>query len=146
CGLHLHIYNTQTQSFLRSKTIKFPCVSCGSIATKWVTATEKNIYAFAGMSDRVFKYDLNLDLVAEYSIGIFDSLEVLRGRQYEKESDSVLYGEWTEMNDYIELRKKDTSDKNWGISSTVFSKDFTVNAIAEVRNNYTFFTKFIKLD
>lgn len=144
CGLHLHIYNTYTQSFQRSKIIKFPCVSCGSISTVWATATKKNIYAFAGMSDRVFKYDLNLDLVTEYSIGIFDSLEVRKGKQYERESDSIMYGEWVEMKNYIELRKKDTSDKNWSLSSSVFSKDFVVDAIAKVRGNYTFFTKLIK--
>lgn len=149
-GLYLNIFNVRSERIERSALYKFPGVGIGAMNINWVTGDEQYIYAIAGLSGRVFRYDYQLKPVSEQEIPVFPDSIRSKNIRYETAIDSIIAQERIDLKEAFAQAKayNDTarSGKRATVSSYVYTKDFLRNTIEEVRGHHSFIEKIYKLN
>ncbi|MEE1946420.1 hypothetical protein VRU48_14950 [Pedobacter sp. KR3-3] len=141
-GLCLNLYDMKSNKIVRSKVFQFPGTFLGNLTINWVTNDDRFIYAFAGLSGRVFKFDLNLNFISEKDTKLFENETKLKNYFYEQKMDSLVATERREL--AHKLSENDTALVKLNYTSTIYSKDFVVNTSNEVRSQYDFIEKVFK--
>ncbi|MEE1946419.1 hypothetical protein VRU48_14945 [Pedobacter sp. KR3-3] len=137
-GLFLNIFNVKKLRFEETVVHEFPGVILGNLSTNLVSADEHFIYAFAGLSGRVFKYDFKLNKVSESTVRFLSDKEKSKNTNYETKIDSII------RHDRAELEHYANENKNSEYVSEVYSKDFIAQKIAEIRSDFSFIEKVFK--
>ena len=143
-GMHMSIFNLKSEKVEKSLVYKFPGVAMGHMTINWVTNDSKYIYAFAGLSGRVFKYDFNLAPISNSIVPIFPDSVRTSNYAFESRTDSIIASEWKDLKQ--KLLENDTAKEKVTYKSTVYSKDFMSNNSQDLRAHYTFIEKVFKLN
>lgn len=147
-GLHMHLLNLRNFDIVKSVVYRFPGVAMGAMNINWLTNDHRFIYAFAGLSGRVFKYDFDLKQVSEKNIPIFSDTTYSKNRTFEYYNDSIIAAERLTLKEALAYTRayNDTAKDKIAVRSEVYSKDFTQRFIDKVRSDYCFIDKVFKLD
>ncbi|MBS1615321.1 MAG: hypothetical protein JST06_04295 [Bacteroidetes bacterium] len=143
CGLNLLIFNIKSNEIEKERLVKVPGVAMADMSVKLISSNNNEIYYFSPLSTNLYTFDININLKSINHIDF--EMDYNNNNQFEKNTDSLMYGEWMRLYKIYAGIPIVTDSLIDNLQSVFFTKDYLVKMISTINNEFDHIDKIIPL-